>query len=248
MSLLEIKDLHVSVEKKAILKGVSLALGAGEMHIVMGQNGSGKSTLAHAIAGNPHYTLTEGDMLYEGQSLLALPPNERAQRGIFISFQHPIDLPGLRVMTFLQSMLNACLKARGEAELNAADFLRLVREKAASLNITENMLRREVNVGFSGGERKRFEALQMLLLEPKLIVLDEIDSGLDIDALKNVVDVVLQLHQQGSAVLLITHYQNLLKRLNPNQVHIFQDGKVTRSGDKNLALEVERSGYQAVAS
>lgn len=247
MSLLEIKNLHANIEGKPILNGVSLSLDAGEMQAVMGRNGSGKSTLAHVIAGNPNYEITQGEILFDGKDLAEFTPAERAQQGIFVSFQYPIDLPGVRVMSFLQSTLNACRKAQGKTELNPADFLRLVREKATLINIDEAMLRREVNVGFSGGERKRFEALQILLLEPRLIILDEVDSGLDIEALQRVVDVITLSRKQGSSILIITHYQKMLDKLPPDQVHIFNSGKIARSGDRGLALEVERDGYQAAS-
>jgi Fe-S cluster assembly ATP-binding protein len=247
MSLLEMENLCVAVEGKPILSGMSFSLNAGELHALMGQNGSGKSTLAHVIAGNPKFEITQGHITYDGKNLADLTPAQRAQQGIFVSFQHPIDLPGVRVMSFLQSSLNACRQAQGKTALNPADFLRLVRAKAETLNMDESMLRREVNVGFSGGERKRFESLQMLLLEPKLLILDELDSGLDVDALQRVVDVIVALHKSGSSILLITHYQNLLDRLPPDHVHILGDGKILRSGDRGLALEVERDGYQAAS-
>lgn len=248
MSLLEIQDLCASVEDKPILKGISLCLDAGKICAVMGQNGSGKSTLAHVIAGNPTFAITRGQVFYDGKDLAAFSPAERAQQGIFLSFQTPIDLPGVRVMSFLHTALNACRKAQGKEELNPADFLRLVREKAVLLDITEAMLRREMNVGFSGGERKRFEALQMLLLEPKLILLDEIDSGLDVDGVEKVLAAIQHLHAQGSAILLITHYHSFLAKLAPSAVYVFQEGVIERSGGQELALSVESEGYQRNAA
>lgn len=242
--LLVVDNLHVAVEDKALLNGVSFELAAGELCAVMGQNGSGKSTLTQVLAGNPNYKITQGKILFNDKNLAELSPEKRAQLGLFISFQNPIDLPGVRIMSFLQASLNACRKARGEEELNPANFLRLVRQKAEELNMGEEMLRREVNVGFSGGERKRFEALQMLLLEPSFIILDEIDSGLDVDTLQYVIRAIEKLQAQGSSVLLITHYKNLLDRLIPKQIHILLDGKIVRSGGSSLAVEVERSGYE----
>jgi Fe-S cluster assembly ATP-binding protein len=241
--MLEIRNLHVAVGGKPILKGLDLTLPAGEVHAIMGPNGSGKSTLSYVLAGRDGYEPTEGQVLYQGRDLLALAPEERAASGVFLAFQYPIELPGVATMTFLKTALNAVRKARGEPALDAMQFLKLVRSKAKLLNLTDEMLKRAVNVGFSGGEKKRNEVLQMAVLEPKLAVLDETDSGLDIDALRVVADGVNALRAADRAMLVITHYQRLLTYIVPDRVHVLSGGRIVRSGGKELAEELERTGY-----
>jgi Fe-S cluster assembly ATP-binding protein len=248
MNMLEIKDLHVSVGGKEILKGISLAIASGEVHAVMGPNGSGKSTLSYVLAGRAGYEVTQGAILYKGQDLLALNVEERARQGLFLGFQYPIEIPGVTSMTFLKAALNAQRKARGLEELDAVRFLKLVRERAKPLNISDDMLKRALNVGFSGGEKKRAEILQLSLLEPALAVLDETDSGLDIDALKVVAGGVNALRSPERAFVLITHYQRLLDYIVPDQVHVLSQGRIMRSGGKELALELEQTGYAGFAA
>ena len=246
MSLLEVKDLAVSVEDRQILNGFDLSVEKGQVHAIMGPNGSGKSTLAHVLAGKPHYEVNGGSVLFEGDDLLALEPDERAARGLFLAFQYPLEIPGVATMTFLRTAANAVRKRRGEPELSTPEFIRLVRDKAKSLGIEQEMLKRAVNVGFSGGEKKRNEILQMALLEPKLCVLDETDSGLDIDALRIVADGVNRLRSPDRAFIVITHYQRLLNHIVPDVVHVMAKGKIVRSGGPELALELEESGYAAL--
>lgn len=246
--MLEIENLHASVGGKEILKGISLTVKAGEVHAVMGPNGSGKSTLSYVLAGRAGYEVTAGSIRYKGKDLLAMNVEERAAAGIFLGFQYPIEIPGVTSMTFLKTALNAHRKARGEDELDAVRFLKLVREKAKPLNISDDMLKRALNVGFSGGEKKRAEILQMSLLEPSLAVLDETDSGLDIDALKVVSGGVNALRSPERAFILITHYQRLLDYIVPDQVHVLSQGRVMKSGGKELALELERTGYAGFAA
>jgi Fe-S cluster assembly ATP-binding protein len=243
--MLKIENLHVKLEEedKAILKGVDLEVKAGEVHAIMGPNGSGKSTLSYVLAGRDGYEVTEGSATLEGADLLALEPEERAAAGLFLAFQYPVEIPGVGNMTFLRTAANAQRKARGEPELNAADFLRLVREKAKALNIDAEMLKRPVNVGFSGGEKKRNEILQMAILEPKMCILDETDSGLDVDAMKLVAEGVNALRSPDRAFLVITHYQRLLDHIRPDVVHIMADGRIVQTGGPELALQVEESGY-----
>jgi Fe-S cluster assembly ATP-binding protein len=243
--MLKIEKLHVKLEEedKAILKGVDLEVKAGEVHAIMGPNGSGKSTLSYVLAGREGYEVTEGTATLEGADLLALEPEERAAAGLFLAFQYPVEIPGVGNMTFMRTAANAQRKARGEPELNAADFLRLVREKAKALNIDAEMLKRPVNVGFSGGEKKRNEILQMAILEPKMCILDETDSGLDVDAMKLVAEGVNALRAADRAFLVITHYQRLLDHIRPDVVHIMADGRIVQSGGPELALQVEESGY-----
>jgi len=241
--MLEIKNLHVTVDGRDILKGLDLTLPAGQVHAIMGPNGSGKSTLAYVLAGKEGYEVTEGSVTWKGQDLLALDPSERAAAGVFLAFQYPMEIPGVATMTFLRAAANAVRKARGEPELSTPDFLRFVREKAASLKIDPEMLRRPLNVGFSGGEKKRNEILQMSLLDPSLCVLDETDSGLDIDALRIVAEGVNALRGPDRAMLVITHYQRLLDYIVPDRVHVLSDGRVARSGGPELALELEQTGY-----
>jgi Fe-S cluster assembly ATP-binding protein len=243
MSLLDVKDLSVSVEDRQILNGFDLSVEAGQVHAIMGPNGSGKSTLAHVLAGKPHYEVTGGSVLFEGEDLLSLEPDERAARGLFLAFQYPLEIPGVATMTFLRTAVNAVRKRRGEPELSTPEFIRMVREKATSLGIEQEMLKRPVNVGFSGGEKKRNEILQMTLLEPKLCVLDETDSGLDIDALRIVADGVNRLRSPKRSFIVITHYQRLLDHIVPDVVHVMAKGKIIRSGGPELALELEASGY-----
>ncbi|MFZ0235882.1 MAG: Fe-S cluster assembly ATPase SufC [Xanthobacteraceae bacterium] len=243
MAMLEIKNLQVRVDDRAILNGLDLTVNAGEVHAIMGPNGSGKSTLAHVLAGKGGYEVTGGDVLFEGEDLLALRPDERAARGIFLAFQYPLEIPGVATMTFLRTAINAQRKQRGEPELLTPEFMKRVRDAAARLDINQDMLRRGVNVGFSGGEKKRNEILQMALLEPRLCVLDETDSGLDIDALKIVADGVNRLRAPGRAMVVITHYQRLLNYIVPDFVHVMSKGRVVKSGGKELALELEASGY-----
>jgi Fe-S cluster assembly ATP-binding protein len=244
--MLEIKNLHVEVADRKILQGFDLSVPAGKVHAIMGPNGSGKSTLAYVLAGKAGYEVTEGSVRFEGEDLLELPPDERAAKGIFLAFQYPMEIPGVASMVFLRTALNALRKRRGEAELSTPDFLRLVREKAKNLGIDQEMLKRAVNVGFSGGEKKRNEILQMALLEPKLCVLDETDSGLDIDALKIVADGVNHLRSPKRAMIVITHYQRLLDYIVPDVVHIMAKGRIVRSGGPELALELEERGYAAI--
>jgi Fe-S cluster assembly ATP-binding protein len=243
MPLLEVKDLQVSVDDRGILHGLSLTVNKGEVHAIMGPNGSGKSTLSHVIAGKPGYEVTGGEILFEGEDLLAMSPDERSAKGVFLAFQYPVEIPGVATMTFLRTALNAQRKARGESEFSTPDFLKKVREVAKSLNIPQEMLRRGVNVGFSGGEKKRNEILQMALFEPSLCILDEMDSGLDIDALRIAADGVNALRSPDRAMVVITHYQRLLNYIVPDFVHVMSKGRVVKSGDKELALELEASGY-----
>ena len=245
MALLEIKNLHAALEEedKEILKGIDLIIQPGEVHAIMGPNGSGKSTLSYVLAGRDGYEVTNGDVTFDGQDLLELDANERANEGVFLAFQYPVEIPGVPGMTFLREALNAKRKYHGEDELDAMQFLKLVREKAKSLEMGDDMLKRAVNVGFSGGEKKRNEILQMAVLEPTLCVLDETDSGLDIDALRIVADGVNALRHQNRGMLLITHYQRLLDYIQPDFVHVMAAGKIQRSGGKELALELEEKGY-----
>ena len=243
--MLTIKNLHAGLEEedKKILKGVDLEVKAGEVHAIMGPNGSGKSTLSYVLAGRDGYDVTEGSVEMNGSELLDLEPEERAAAGLFLAFQYPVEIPGVGNMTFLRTALNAQRKARGEEELNAADFLRMLREKAKALDISQEMLKRPVNVGFSGGEKKRNEILQMAVLEPKMCILDETDSGLDVDAMKLVAQGVNALRGKDRAFLVITHYQRLLDHIVPDVVHIMADGRIIKTGGPELALEVEHNGY-----
>jgi Fe-S cluster assembly ATP-binding protein len=243
MNLLEIEDLHASVEDREILKGINLKIGAGEVHAIMGPNGSGKSTLAYVLAGRSGYEVTGGSVRFKGEDLLAMEPDERAAAGVFLAFQYPIEIPGVATMTFLKTAMNAQRKKRGEPELSTPDFIKRVRDASERLHVTQEMLRRPLNVGFSGGEKKRNEILQMALLEPALCVLDETDSGLDIDALRTVADGVNLLRGPERGMLVITHYQRLLDYIVPDRVHVMADGRIVRSGDKELALELEKRGY-----
>jgi Fe-S cluster assembly ATP-binding protein len=243
MHLLEVKNLHVEVEGKQILNGLELSIGRGSVHAIMGPNGSGKSTLAHVLAGKPEYVVTQGEVLLDGEDILALAPDERAAKGVFLAFQYPLEIPGVATFNFLRAALNAQRKKRGEAELLTPEFLKRVNEAAAKLGIDRDMLRRGVNVGFSGGEKKRNEILQMALLEPRLCVLDETDSGLDIDALKVVSEGVNRLRSADRAFVVITHYQRLLNYIVPDVVHVLSKGRIVKTGDKDLALELEATGY-----
>jgi len=243
VALLEIKNLQASVDGRDILKGLDLTVNKGEVHAIMGPNGSGKSTLAHVLAGKPGYEVTDGSVTFEGSDLLSMEPDERAARGMFLAFQYPIEIPGVTTMTFLRTALNAQRKTRGEPELTVPEFMKRQRDAASKLSIDPEMLRRAVNVGFSGGEKKRNEILQMALLEPKLCVLDETDSGLDIDALKVVADGVNRLRSPERAMIVITHYQRLLNHIVPDVVHVLSRGRIVKTGGKELALELEAKGY-----
>jgi len=243
--MLKIENLQASVEEKEILKGLDLEVKPGEVHAIMGPNGSGKSTLAYMLAGRDGYEVTGGSVDYEGQDLLEMEPEERAAAGVFLAFQYPVEIPGVGNMYFLRTALNSILRAREQEEIDAATFLKLVREKAKIVGVKPELLKRAVNFGFSGGEKKRNEILQMAVLEPKLAVLDETDSGLDIDALKTVADGVNQLRSPERAMVVITHYQRLLDYIVPDVVHVMLDGRIVRSGGKELALELEKSGYAA---
>jgi Fe-S cluster assembly ATP-binding protein len=244
--MLTIKNLHVAVGGKAILKGLSLEVKAGEVHAVMGPNGSGKSTLAYVLAGRDGYGVTEGDVIFEGQDLLALDAEERAAAGLFLAMQYPVEVPGVSNMYFLRQAMNALRKARSEPEISAADFMRRLRERSKLLAVGDDLLKRDLNFGFSGGEKKRNEILQMAMLEPRLAVLDETDSGLDIDALRTVADGVNGLRDPGRAMIVITHYQRLLDYIVPDRVHVLAGGSIQRSGGKELALELEKGGYEAL--
>ena len=241
--MLEIRNLHASVDGNEILKGINLIVNKGEVHAIMGPNGSGKSTLAHVLAGKADYVVTQGEVLLDGEDILALPPDERAAKGLFLAFQYPLEIPGVATMTFLRTALNAQRKKRGEAELLVPQFVKRVNEVAGKLGIDKDMLRRGVNVGFSGGEKKRNEILQMALLEPRLCVLDETDSGLDIDALKVVSDGVNRLRSPERGFVVITHYQRLLDYIVPDVVHVLSKGRIVKTGTKALALELEATGY-----
>ena len=241
--MLSIRNLHARVDGKEILAGLSLEVGAGEVHAIMGPNGSGKSTLAYVLAGRAGYEVTAGEVVYKGRDLLALTPEERAAAGVFLAFQYPVEIPGVANMTFLKSAVNAQRKARGEKELDAVEFLKLARAMAKLLAMDDKLLSRAVNVGFSGGEKKRNEIFQMALLSPTLAVLDETDSGLDIDALKTVSDGVNRLRSADRAIVLITHYQRLLSHIVPDKVHVLARGRILSSGGKELALELEAKGY-----
>jgi Fe-S cluster assembly ATP-binding protein len=247
MSLLKIENLHAAIDGKEILRGIDLDIGAGEIHAVMGPNGSGKSTLSYVLAGRPGYDVTEGSVTFQGKDLLELEADERANEGIFLAFQYPVEIPGVAGMTFLRESFNAKLRYQGEPETDAMQFLKMVRAKAKTLNMNDDMLKRPVNVGFSGGEKKRNEILQMAILEPSLAILDETDSGLDIDALKLVSEGVNALRSEGRSMLIITHYQRLLNHIQPDFVHVLAHGKIQRSGGKELALELEASGYAEYA-
>jgi Fe-S cluster assembly ATP-binding protein len=245
--MLQIEDLRVTVEGKEILNGLSLSVGRGEVHAIMGPNGSGKSTLANVLAGRPGYEITSGRVSYEGRDLLALAPEERARAGLFLGFQYPVEIPGVNNVYLLKAALNASRKARGLPEVDAFEFLTLVREKMRLMNMEDSFLSRAVNEGFSGGEKKRNEILQMLVLEPRLAILDETDSGLDIDALKVVAAGVNSQRAPERSCVLVTHYQRLLEYVVPDHVHVLVRGRIARSGDKSLALELERRGYDWVS-
>ncbi len=246
MPLLEIKNLHAKVGEREILKGIDLTVNAGEVHAIMGPNGSGKSTLAQVLAGRDLYAVTGGSVLFEGKDLLELDPEERAQAGIFLAFQYPVEIPGVSNMYFLKAALNAVRKARGEEELDAMDFLDLVKAKMISMNIDQTLLNRPVNTGFSGGEKKRNEIFQMAVLEPKLAILDETDSGLDIDALKLVAAGVNAMRSPERGMVVVTHYQRLLSEIVPDFVHVLAEGRIVKSGGKELALELEAGGYASL--
>ena len=241
--MLSIDNLHVSVEGKSILKGINLEVKAGEVHAIMGPNGSGKSTLSSAIAGNESYEIDNGNIIFKGENIVELAPEERAHRGIFLSFQYPIEIPGITVTNFIKTSINSNLKARGEKEMSASFMLKKIREKAELLEIDSKFLSRSLNEGFSGGEKKRNEIFQMAMLEPSLSILDETDSGLDIDALKIVANGVNKLKNKNNAVIVITHYQRLLDYIIPDYVHVLHEGKIVKSGDKKLAHELEEKGY-----
>ena len=245
--MLEIKNLHVKLEEEdtAIIKGLSLSIPKGEVHAIMGPNGAGKSTLSYVLAGRDGYEVTDGEIIWNGENILEMEPEERAAAGVFLAFQYPMEIPGVAGLTFLRTAVNAVRKKRGQGELTTPEFMRFVKDKSAELNIDMEMLKRPLNVGFSGGEKKRSEILQMAMLEPSLIVLDETDSGLDIDALKIVSEGVNALRGPERAMLVITHYQRLLNYIVPDKVHVLAHGQIKATGDKDLALELERSGYAA---
>jgi len=243
-TMLEVKDLHASVGGNKILRGVNLSVPKGEVHAIMGPNGSGKSTLAHVLAGRPGYEVTKGEVLYKGRDLLAMSPEERAREGVFLAFQYPVEISGVSNVYFLKAAANAIRKHRGQPELDAIDFLALVKEKAKVVHIDESLIKRPVNEGFSGGEKKRNEIFQMAVLDPALAILDETDSGLDIDALRIVAAGVNQLRTPERAMVLVTHYQRLLDYIVPDVVHVLLDGRIVKSGGKDLALELEKKGYE----
>ena len=241
--MLKIEDLHIAVDGNEIIKGLSLEVPAGEVHAIMGPNGSGKSTLSHCVAGRDEYEATSGAVTLDGDNLLDLDPNERAAKGLFLSFQHPMEIPGVQTMNFIRTALNAQRKARGDEEISAADFIKLIREKAKIVGLDDAKLKRQFNVGFSGGEKKRMEMLQMAMFEPRFAIMDETDSGLDIDALKMVGDVVNSLRAPDRGFLVITHYQRLLDYIKPDAVHVLAGGRIVKSGGPELAQELEKSGY-----
>ena len=243
MPLLEIRNLYANVDGKEILKGLDLSIDAGEVHAIMGPNGSGKSTLSYVLTGRDGYEVTEGEILFDGRDVVEMDPDERAREGVFLAFQYPVEIPGVTSMTFLRTAVNAVREHRGEPTFDPMDFVKYVRERATDLNISDEMLKRAVNVGFSGGEKKRNEVLQLAILEPKLAVLDETDSGLDIDALKTVADGVNKLRSLDRSMLVITHYQRLLNYIVPDEIHVLVNGKIVAQGDKELAHELEKTGY-----
>jgi len=245
--MLEIKNLHVAVGGKEILKGLTLSIAAGQVHAIMGPNGSGKSTLSYVLAGRAGYEITQGTITYRGEDLNLLPPEARAAKGVFLAMQYPVEIPGVTTLTFLKTALNAQRRARKESDLDAMSVLKLVRKKAAALKISEDMLKRALNVGFSGGEKKRLEILQMALFEPKLAILDETDSGLDIDAMKLVAEGVNALRAPDRAMLVITHYQRLLQFIVPDRIHVLAGGRIVAEGGKELAHELEAKGYEHLA-
>ena len=244
--MLDIKNLHVAVGDKEILKGLTLSILPGQVHAIMGPNGSGKSTLSYVLAGRAGYDITGGSITYNGEDLAALKPEERAAKGVFLAMQYPVEIPGVTTMTFLKTALNSQRRARGEADLDAIGVLKLVRAKAKALNVSEDMLKRALNVGFSGGEKKRLEILQMSVFEPKLAILDETDSGLDIDALRVVAEGVNALRDPSRAMLVITHYQRLLDYIVPDRIHVLAKGRIVAEGGKDLALELEAKGYEHI--
>ena len=246
--MLEIKKLHATIDKREILKGIDLKVPNGEVHAIMGPNGAGKSTLSYVLSGKPGYDVTSGEALFNGKDLLAMNAEERAAAGLFLAFQYPVEIPGVSNLTFLKAALNSIRKARGESELDAMQMLKLLRSKAKGLGMSEEMLKRAVNVGFSGGEKKRNEVLQMAVLEPKFCLLDETDSGLDIDAMRIVAEGVNALRAPNRSMLVITHYQRLLDYIKPDRVHVLADGKIQRSGGPELALELEEKGYADFAA
>jgi len=241
--MLKIENLHVTIGGAEILRGLALNVPAGEVHAIMGPNGSGKSTLSYTIAGRDGYDVTDGAVTLEGENILDLDPNERAAKGLFLSFQHPMEIPGVQTMNFIRTALNAQRRARGEEEISAADFIKLIREKAKIVGLDDAKLKRPFNVGFSGGEKKRMEMLQMAMFEPRFAIMDETDSGLDIDALKMVGEVVNSLRGPGRGFLIITHYQRLLEYIKPDRVHVLAGGRIVKSGGAELAAELEKSGY-----
>ncbi len=242
--MLEVKDLYSSVSGKSILNGVNLNIKPGEVHAIMGPNGSGKSTLSYTLAGKPNYTVNSGDIIFENQSILEMLPETRAQLGIFLSFQHPLEIAGVRMDQFMRSAYNSIQKQKNQEELDVLKFNRLLKSKSEELNVDSSLLQRYVNHGFSGGERKKNEILQMAVLDPKLMVLDEPDSGLDIDAVRSVAEGINELRSESKSTIIITHYQRILNYVIPDFVHIFMDGKIIQSGDKSLALQVEEKGYE----
>ncbi|MBC6438861.1 MAG: Fe-S cluster assembly ATPase SufC [Rhodospirillales bacterium] len=246
--MLSIRNLHAEVDGKAILKGIDLEMGAGEVHAIMGPNGSGKSTLSYVLSGRDGYEVTRGEVIYKGENLLEMEPEERAQSGVFLAFQYPVEIPGVPTVTFLKQAMNSVRRARGEKELDAFEFKKLMDARLKELSIANDMVRRALNSGFSGGEKKRMEVLQMALLEPTLAVLDETDSGLDIDALKLVADGVNALRSPERSMLVITHYQRLLDYIVPDHVHVLAHGKIVKSGDKSLALALEEKGYADIVA
>ncbi|MDX2507001.1 MAG: Fe-S cluster assembly ATPase SufC [Gammaproteobacteria bacterium] len=241
--MLSIKNLYAEVDGKAILKGLNIEIGSGEVHAIMGPNGAGKSTLSHILTGRDGYTVTQGEVLYKGEDLLSYATEERAHRGVFLAMQYPVELPGVNNIVFLKESLNAVRVANGRKAMDSIQFMKLVREKAGQMNIPDKLLKRDVNFGFSGGEKKRNEILQMAILEPDLAILDETDSGLDIDALRIVAEGVNALRNENRSMIVVTHYQRLLDYIQPDYVHVLADGQIVRSGNKELALELEEKGY-----